>query len=88
MKQIDASSALNSQRTFYMKQWQSNGYYPIDKFVWDSERGMYEQQTRKGNSWKSRGYYETNQYWQYIFEHMECILSFDEMENNKKYNLE
>ena len=57
---IDASSAWNSQRTFYMRQWQSNGYYPIDKFVWDSERGMYEQQTRKGNSWKGEKEVQTD----------------------------
>lgn len=88
MEQISVITALNSKRTFYSKQWQSNGYYPIDKFVWDSERGMYEQLTNKSNKWKSRGYYAENNYWQYIFEHNPFILSFDEMTNTRKYNCE
>lgn len=33
---------MASRRPFYTKRLQSNGYYPIDKWVWNGESGMYD----------------------------------------------
>lgn len=86
MKQIDVQTALSSHGTFYAKQWQSNGYYPIDKFVWNNEKNMYEQFVKKSDKWVSRGCRGDNHYWQYVFEHTAFILSFEEMTQTRKYN--
>ena len=34
---LSIDELLASKRTFYTKRWQGNGYYPIDKFVWNEE---------------------------------------------------
>ena len=33
-EQITAAQALDSKKTFYVKEWQQNGYFPIEKFVY------------------------------------------------------
>lgn len=86
MKQIDVTTALSSHCTFYAKKWQSNGYYPIDKFVWNNEKNMYEQFVKKSDKWVSHGFRGDNHYWQYVFEHNAFILSFEEMTQTRKYN--
>lgn len=99
-RQITAIEALNSKRDFYVKDWQQNGFYPINKFVYHPENGCYEQFVQKTSGWKSWGIsYEkpttingnvinNHSWWQYIFEHNACLLSFEEMKDNKNYNLD
>lgn len=100
-EQISAAQALDSKRTFYAKRFQQNGYYPIQKFVYDKASGCYEQFVQKGKGWHSWGiaYKEpftcndgkviTNKsWWLYIFEHNSFKLSFEEMKDNNNYNLD
>jgi len=101
MARLTPKQALDSKKTFYAKRGQQNGYYPIEKFVWDKEQQAYEQFVQKGDGWYSWGFaYLTplmvggdttiNNYgwWLYIFEHNSFILSDEPMSNNKKFNLE
>lgn len=100
-KQISAVQALESKNTFYAKRFQQNGYYPIQKFVYDKKSGCYEQFVQKGKCWHSLGIafkepltcnngdVVTNKsWWLYIFEHNSYKLSLDEMRDNYNYNLE
>lgn len=95
---IDPKTALNGKKTFYVKHSQNNGYYPIDKFVWNEEKNAWEQFIEKNSGWHSYGcaYAEpltignktiTNfSWWLYIFEHNGCIISYNEMQDNRNYN--
>ena len=92
-KEISIIEALNGKRTFYAKKWQSNGYYPISKFVYHPDRDAFEQFVQKNSGWRSRGIDETKHitnkdWWGYIFEHNSYKLSFCEMTDNKQYNCE
>lgn len=100
-KQISAKEAIDSNKTFYVKEWQQNGYYPIEKFVYHKENDCYEQFVQKTSGWYSWGIaYEkpftcndgkviTNKtWWLYIFEHKSFKFSFEEMKDNKNYNLD
>ena len=97
---ITAEQALNSKRDFYTKRFQGNGYYPINKFVYHAESDCYEQFVKKSNGWYSWGIaykkpftcfdgnvVDNRSWWQYIFENNSFILSFDEMIDDKNYNL-
>lgn len=35
---ITAKEAIESNKTFYAKKWQTNNFYPIDKFVYNAEK--------------------------------------------------
>lgn len=37
---ITAKQAIESNKTFYAKHWQTNNYYPIDKFVYNAEKTL------------------------------------------------
>ena len=52
---ITAEQALYSKRDFYVKSWQNNGFYPIDKFVYHADKDCYEQFVEKESGWKSWG---------------------------------
>ena len=54
-KGITPEEAVDSHGTFYAKRWQSNGYYPIEKYVWDENEQNYEQFVRKTSKGKRRG---------------------------------
>ena len=79
---------LKSHKTFYTKQWQSNGYYPIDKFVWNEDENEY---------WVSS--YNTKPlrptYWVggiegllYVLTHNGFIISEGEFKNTKEFSAE
>lgn len=82
---LTAVEALDSKRTFYVKHWQSNGYYPIDKYKYNSETKQYERFVNKSDQWRSRGLFDYV-YLKYIFEHNACIISFSEMTDTLNYN--
>lgn len=82
---------LSLKKTFYRKVWQQNGYYPIERFVWNEEEKAWEQFIQKTSRWKSRGCYNTDtvsnyDWWFYIFQHNLCILSYREMKDNYHFN--
>jgi hypothetical protein len=100
-KQISAKEVIDSNKTFYAKKWQQNGYYLIEKFVYHEENDCYELFVQKTSGWYSWGIaYEkpftcndgkviTNKsWWLYIFEHNSFKFSFEEMKDNKNYNLD
>jgi hypothetical protein len=100
-EQITAAQALNSKKTFYVKEWQQNGYYPIEMFVYHEDCDCYEQFVQKDSGWHSwgiaykkpficyNGEMVTNKsWWLYIFEHKPFKFSFEEMKDNKNYNLD
>lgn len=92
---IDAKTALDSHKTFYAQKWQSNGFYPIDKYVWNEAEKAYEHFTEKINAqgkrfWLSRGCPNggdiSNYDWlKYIFEHNAYALSFDKITDEHHY---
>lgn len=84
MKPIDY---LTEKKTFYRKRWQQNGYYPIEKFVWGEQEKGWEHFVQKTSGWKSWGC-NTIEWWQYIFENNENILSYKCMQDNNNYNEE
>ena len=95
MAQITPKQALDSKKTFYVKKWQQNGYYPIEKFVWDEEQQAYEQFVQKNSGWYSWGFayltptpIDNYNWWLYIFEHNSFILSDEPMSDNNHYNLD
>ena len=82
---------LSLKKNFYRKVWQQNGYYPIEKFVWNEEEKAWEQFVKKTSGWKSRGCNKTDtvsnyDWWFYIFQHNHCILSYREMNYNHHFN--
>lgn len=103
MAQITPQQAFNGTNTFYAKKWQQNGFYPIDKFVWNEEKKSFEQFVQKESGWYSLGCafatpmvtnMETKEvitnrnWWVYIFTHAKYILSDEEMKDNNNFNLE
>lgn len=92
-KPISVDEALSGKKTFYAKKWQQNGYYPINKFVYHSDKDAFEQFVQKSGGWYSWGINDTDtisnkDWWKYIFEHNGYKLSFEEMKDNKNYNYE
>ena len=92
-KQKYVSNILDAKKTFYVKKWQSNGYYPIEKYVWNDDEQTWEEFVQKGNGWLSYGLVHspsekvTDREWlEYPFLHMSYILSFNEMIDNYNYN--
>jgi putative lipase involved disintegration of autophagic bodies len=91
-KQKYVSNILDAKKTFYVKKWQSNNYYPIKKYVWVDSENTWEEFVQKGNGWLSWGLVRhplggTPQSWiGYSFERMSVILSFNEMRDNYNYN--
>lgn len=90
-KQITIEQALNGKKDFYVKTSQSNGYYPIDKYVYHSDTDEFEQFVQKESGWKSWGIPKaadiSNKDWlRYIFEHNGKILTREEMTNNYSYD--
>ena len=90
-KQITTEQALNGKKDFYCKSFQSNGYYPIDKYVYHADTDEFEQFVQKTSGWKSWGISKatgiSNKEWlRYIFEHNSNILTWDEMTDNYNYN--
>ena len=90
---ITIEQALSGKKDFYCKNWQQNGYYPIDKYVYHSETNEYELFVKKLSGWHSLGISKagniSNIEWlRYIFEHNGKILTYGEMTNEKEYNAE
>ena len=82
---------LSLKKVFYRKVWQQNGYYPIEKFVWNEEEKAWEKFIQKTSGWKSMGCYDTDtvsnyDWWFYIFQHNPCILSYRKMNDNYHFN--
>lgn len=100
MKQIGIKpqEALDGRKTFYAKKWQQNGFYPIDKFVWNEEKQAWENFVQKESGWRSYGCSFAKPFqcgdklitnftwWLYIFEHGSYIISYNEMTDNKHFN--
>ena len=89
----NVKSILDAKKTFYAKKWQSNGYYPIEKYVWNDDEQTWEYFCQKGNGWHSRGLVHspsekvTDREWlEYPFLHVSYILSFNEMIDNYNFN--
>ena len=90
-KQITIEQALNGKRDFYRKTFQSNGYYPIDKYVYHADTDEFEQFVQKTSGWKSWGISKaagiSNKDWlRYIFEHTSIVLAWDEMTDNYSHD--
>lgn len=90
---------LSLKKVFYRKVWQQNGYYPIEKFVWNEKEKAWEQFVQKTSGWYSWGisYKDpficsdgkivTNKsWWFHIFLQNSCILSYIEMKDNHHFN--
>ena len=92
---IDVKTALDSHKTFYAQKWQSNGFYPIKKFVWDEKQKAYEEFDGKINKqgknfWQSCGCPNggdiSNYDWlKYRFENNAYALSFDKITDEHHY---
>jgi hypothetical protein len=94
---IDPETALNSKKVFYAKKQQSNGYFPIYKYVWDDNRKEWEEFDEKESNgkrfWRSYGFPKANgvsnyEWLKYKFEHNPYKLGFDEMFDNRHFNLQ
>lgn len=90
---------LSLKKSFYRKIWQQNGYYPIEKFVWNEEEKAWERFVQKTSGWHSRGMafkdpftcpdgeiITNNSWWFSIFLKNLCILSYREMNDNHHFN--
>ena len=100
MAQLTPKQALDSKKTFYAKKSQQNGYYPIYKYEYNMEKGLWELFTEKESGWKSYGFAQekpivvngetiTNYSWHlYILEHDSYLLSDEPMKDNKNFNLQ
>ena len=55
-ERADVMELLKSHRPFYTKKWQSNGYYPIEKLVWNEKAGEYWYIRRKGEEPRKTGW--------------------------------
>ena len=89
----NVKSILDAKKTFYAKKWQSNGYYPIEKYVWVEKENTWENFVKKIDGWHSRGLVHspsedvTDREWlEYPFLHMSFILSFNEMIDDHNFN--
>ena len=89
----NVKNILNAKKTFYAKKWQSNGYYPIEKYEWVEKENTWEHFVKKSNAWHSRGLVHspseniTDREWiEYPFLHMSFILSFNEMIDDHNFN--
>lgn len=76
---------LASKRTFYTKRLQENGYYPIDKFVWDEENGTYDRVPFKHRNPYPYGNLDEIKY---ILENNPFLISVEEFMNNKTWGSE
>lgn len=96
-KGITPEEAVDSHGTFYAKRWQSNGYYPIEKYVWDENEQNYEQFVRKTSKgkpyWRSwcfrcagENSVEKRERLLYIFKNNPYILSFKPMKDTSNYD--
>lgn len=83
MAQISAVVALHSQKTFYAKRIQGNGYYPIDKFEWDESKKGWNLYHSMSDGWHFRQFIPTDakelKFWAYMFQNSLFILSDSEM---------
>ena len=96
---LDPKVVLNGRKTFYTKRSQNNGFYPINKFVWNDELGAWEQFVKKTSGWHSWGcaykdpittsdgkVIDNISWWEYIFTHNSFIISYNEMKDEKSYD--
>jgi len=90
---------LSLKKSFYRKIWQQNGYYPIEKFVWNEEEKAWERFVQKTSGWHSRGIsfkdpftcpdgeiITNNSWWFSVFLNNPCILSYREMNDNHNFD--
>lgn len=87
---VAPKEALDSHRDFWVKRWQSNGYYPITHYVWHEECQQHDTRWKKlrpfePSPWNPKELYEYNLY---MLENNPYIISFSEMHNPKQYNNE
>lgn len=92
-EEISIEQALTGCRDFYQKIFQSNGYYPVFKFVYHPESGEYEQFNRKWSGWVSWGISKADgisniEWLRNIFECQACVFSYGEMVNNRSHDSE
>lgn len=97
-KGITPLEAANSRGTFYVKRFQSNGYYPIDKYVWNESEQDYEHFVQKISQgkpyWRSWGFqcaYEKAvedkiKFMLYFLENNPMIISFKPMKDTSSYD--
>lgn len=97
-KGITPLEAANSRSTFYVKRLQSNGYYPIDKYVWNETEQDYEhfvQKTSQGKYyWRSWGFQSSCvetvedkiKSMLYFLERNPMIISFNPMKDTRHYD--
>lgn len=82
---LSIDELLASKRTFYTKRWQSNGYYPIDKFVWNEEYETYDRVPFKR---KNPYHYGDLDQIKYVLEHNPFLISVEEFMDNRSYDSE
>lgn len=73
---------LASKQTFYTKRWQSNDFYPVDKYTWDETEGKYHRWGFKKKDWGTID----NQALLSILRDNPCLISPDEFKDEYHYN--
>ena len=79
---------LKSHKTFYTKQWQSNGYYPIDKFVWNEDENEYWVSSYKTKPLSPTHWVGGIEGLLYVLTHNGYIISEGEFKNTKECSAE
>ena len=94
---LTVDQAFKSRKTFYVKFWQGNGYYPVDKFEWNEARQEWERFDEKVDSngvrfWYSSGFprggdtVPNEEFIRYTLEHMAVVISDIDMTNNRVFS--
>lgn len=80
---IEDAKAL--PEVFYMKHWQNNGYYYVDKIVRDGN--LFLRYNFKGNGWNIHCHYTMGEF-VYLCNHNGLLLSDKEMTDEDNYNFD
>ena len=82
----EVKELLNTHDTFYVKKWQTNGYYPIDKFIWNEEEGEYWVKPFKTKALRKTGWVNGNEGLLDVLVGNAYIISRSEFNDTKKFS--
>jgi hypothetical protein len=90
IQQITTEQALDGNKTFYAKVWQTSGYYPIYRYDYKKSEDAFEWFVKLESEYKSLGIIQpigyTNKDWlDTRFSLMRPILSFEEPHNQSDF---
>ena len=89
-KEFKHLEILDRANTFYAKKFQGNGFYPLEKFVWDESEQAYIMYWKKESGWytpQTYKYTQTKEQLKYMFEHNLYKVSEQEMFNEHEFDL-